>query len=205
MSQIVNESTAVVQIDSSGLQNGNYRTVYVSTTTIPGQLVTVMDATGFLSSPQVILLSTVGTTFSDGSYSTLLTQRYSYVTLVSKDDLTWSHVSESPFPDPKENALYKSLDTVNLTTPALNSRGIVSSAILSGRGVDSKSVFYGNGIVLASTVYVNSYSRFISSSPIDYRFTVNGPEHIYGSTTALGAGSFQGHDFLALLIYSMNL
>ena len=58
MSQIINESTAVVQVDSSGLQNGQTQIIYVSSTTIPGQLVTVIDATGFLSSPQSILIST---------------------------------------------------------------------------------------------------------------------------------------------------
>ena len=191
MSQIINESTTVVQVDSSGLQSGNYTTIYVSTTTVPGQLVTVLDATGFLSSPQTVLLSTVNTRFSDGSYSTLLTQRFSYLTLVSQPANTWSVVSESPFPDPNAAALYKGLDARALTTQSVTTTGFVSSGTTTAQGVVSQSTMAA-GTLMTSTFYVNSLPRFLAASPADYRFTVNGMEHIYGSTTTLGAGSFRG-------------
>jgi len=191
MSRIINESTAVVQIDSSRLQNGDYVTVYVSTTVIPGQLVTILDATGYLSSPQAVLLSTVGTTFSDGSYSTVLNQRFSYISLVSRLDGTWSYANESAFPKPAISSLYKGLDTISLLTPAVSVSGIVSSANTAISSVEGQS-FIDHGYMLTNRLYVNSLSSFISSSPIDYRFTVNGLQHIYGSTTTIGAGSFRG-------------
>lgn len=193
MSRIINESTAVVQVDSSGLQNGNTHIVYISTTTIPGQLVTVIDATGFLSSPQAIVLSTTGgATFSDGSYSTLLQQRFSYVTMVSQDTHTWSIVSESPFQNPSLAALYKSLDATSVISPILKSQGLISSGTAAVRSIEIGSSFSAYGMSMFSTMYVNALSSFISSSPLDARFTVNGPEHIYGSTITIGAGSFRG-------------
>ena len=192
MSRIVNESTAVVQVDSSRLQNGEYMTIYVSTTTIPGQLVTILDATGFLSTPQSILLSTTGgALFSDGAYSTLLTQGFSYVTLVSRNTNTWTYVSESPFPVPNEAATYKSLDGSNVTTSTLINTGSISSMAMALKAVETRSTFSA-ATMLTSTLYINSLSRFISSSPIDYRLTVNGAGHIHGSTTTIGAGSFRG-------------
>ena len=189
MSQIINESTTVVQIDSSGLQGG--KTIYVSSTSVPGQLVTILDVTGFLSSPQTILLSTVGTTFSDGSYSTLLTQRFSYLTMVSQPQNTWSAVSASPFPDPAADALYKGLDAKALTSQRVTTTGFVSSGTLTTQGTVSQSTMTAAAL-MTSTLYVNSLPRFLAASPADYRFTVNGMEHIYGSTTAIGAGSFRG-------------
>ena len=191
MSQIVNESTAVVQIDSSRLQNGNYVTVYVSTTIIPGQLVTVLDATGYLSSPQAVLLSTVGTTFSDGSYSTVINQRFSYVTLVSRVDGTWSYANDSHFPNPTISSIYRGFDAIGLLTSSLSVTSLISSANTFLSTVEAQS-FTARGYMLINRLYVNSLSSFISSSPIDYRFTVNGLEHIYGSTTTIGAGSFRG-------------
>lgn len=192
MSRIINESTAVVQIDSSGLQNGQYTTIYVSTTTIPGQLVTVFDARGFLSSPQSILLSTTGgASFSNGSYSTLLTQRFSYLTLVSQTTDIWAPVSESPFPYPNEAITYKSLDTETLTTSTLRVSEAVSSLAMAVRNIDSDSTL-SVATLLTSTLYINSIARFISSSPLDYRLTINGEGHIHGSTITQGAGSFRG-------------
>jgi len=193
MSRIINESTAVVQVDSSGLQNGDTRIVYISTTTIPGQLVTITDATGFLSSPQAIVLSTTGgAAFSDGSYSTLLQQRFSYLTIVSQDQQNWSVVSESPFQDPSQDALYKILDATSVVSPILKSQGLISSGTAVVRSIEIGSTFSAYGMSMFSTMYVNALSSFISSSPLDARFTVIGPEHIYGSTITMGAGSFRG-------------
>lgn len=185
MSQIINESTSVVQVDSSGLQNGAYTTVYVSTTTIPGQLVTVMDTKGFLSSPQAILLSTIGTHFSDGSFSTLITQKFAYVTLASHNN-SWSIVNQAAFPD--AIASYRAVDARSMATNTLRTSG-VSSVTTTIRSIDTNS--QSANLAAMQILYVNSLSRFLSSSTIDSRFTVNGSEYIEGSTVTTGAGAFR--------------
>ena len=194
MSQIINESTSVVQVDSSRLQNGDTNIVYVSTTTIPGQLVTVIDATGYLSSPQSLLLSTVGnsTFFADGSFSTILNQRFSYVTLVSQDEQTWATVNASHFPDPTDTPTYRVLDAVSLVAPTLQGLGIVSSATVASGVLIIPSTFCSAGPTLISSLYVNALSSFVGVSSADPRMTVIGPERIYGSTVTIGAGSFRG-------------
>jgi sugar lactone lactonase YvrE len=189
MSRIINESTSVVQIDSSGLQGGAYATVYVSTTTIPGQLVTVNDATGFLSSPQTILLSTTGgASFSDGSFSTLLTQGFAYITLVSQDTNTWEKVNTTPFPVPTSSIYYKAVDARTFTSPTLIT-GLLSSGTTSAKYVETGQ--NSGNVTLASTFYVNTLSSFLASSPQDPALTLQGSAHIYGSTITTGAGSFR--------------
>lgn len=190
MSQIINESTSVVQVDSSRLQNGAYATVYVSTTTIPGKLVTVMDTKGFLSSPQTILLSTTGgATFSDGSFSTLITQKYGYITLASKNNTTWSLINRADFPQPTGVASYKAVDARDMVAPNLITLNEISSVTTTIRGIDTQS--NSANATAINILYVNSLSRFLSSSTIDARFTVNGSEYIEGSTITTGAGSFR--------------
>jgi len=191
MSYIVTESTSIIQVDTSGLQNGNYTTVYLSTTTIPGQLVTVMDATGFLSSPQSILLRAVGgATFSNVGTSILLTQRYSYITLVSEGTNIWAPVNQAPFQNPSSLVICKALDAVNVTTQAL-AADLISTASLSLQSIETRSTLNA-GPVVASTLYLNTYSRYVSSSPLDYRFTVNGAAYISAAVNLTGAGFFRG-------------
>jgi len=173
MSRIINESTSVVQIDSSGLQNSDYVTVYVSTTTIPGQLVTVNDATGFLSSPQTILLSTTGgASFRDGSFSTLLTQGFAYITLVSQNTNTWEPVNTTPFPVPTSSIYYKGVDARTFTAPIVMATTL-SSGTTSASAIDTN-VVSGNA-TLTSTFYVNTLSSFLASRPVDPGLTVQGP------------------------------
>ena len=193
MSQIVNESTSVVQIDSSGLQNGQTSIVYVSTTSIPGQLVTIMDATGYTSSPQSILISTQATQFSDGTFSTLIQQRYGYLTLVSQPNNTWTVVNSNSFLNPNLPSFYKGVDAgTQIQTSTFHARTHVSTVRSLLRSMDVLSSFsLVSGSLTASTVYVNGYSSFISSSPIDYRLTVFGSEYISGTVLATGAASFR--------------
>ena len=193
MSQRINESTSVIQVDSSRLQNGQVSLVYVSTTTIPGQLVTVVDATGFTSSPQGILISTTGgALFSDGSFSTLIQQRYGYLTLVSRNTSTWTSVNVNSFPSPAANpVVYKSLDTESLVTGHIRASGLLSTNSMSSILTTATSSATFRSLLYASTLYVNSVPRYISSSPIDVRLTVNGAEYINGLLTATGAGSFR--------------
>lgn len=189
MSRIINESTSVVQIDSSGLQGGAYAIVYLSTTAIPGQLITVNDATGFLSSPQTILLSTTGgASFSDGSFSTLLTQGFAYITLVSQDTHTWEKVNTTPFPLPNESIYYKAVDARTFTTSSMVA-SLLSSGTTSARLVETGQ--NSGNVTLASTFYVNTLSSFLASRPLDPVMTIQGPVHIYGSTITTGAGSFR--------------
>ena len=192
MSQIINESTAVVQVDSSGLQNGQTQIIYVSSTTIPGQLVTVIDATGFLSSPQSILISTTGAaSFQDGSRSTILHHGFSYLTLVSQNQNVWAPVNITAFPEPTQPATYKALDSAVVTTQYVQARGLVSSMATATAILNAQTTLTDRGAALISSLYVNALSSFATFSATDPRLFVVGSEHIYGSTVTIGAGSFR--------------
>lgn len=188
---IINESTSIVQVDSSGLQNGEVSLVYVSSTTIPGQLVTVIDATGFTSSPQAILLSTVGgPLFSDGTWSTSIRQRFGYITLHSETSGTWSFVNTASFSNPTAANSYKSLDsgTVNAYLTEATTVSTTAAAATSLLGTSA----LATDIVYTSTMYVNSVSSFLASRPGDYRMTLIGNEYVSGPLFVTGSASYRG-------------
>ena len=79
----INESTPMIAIKTRPLTSGQSAIVYLSTTSDIGQLTTVFDIDGFLSSPQSILISTVpGVSLVSTGISTIkIQQRFGYVTL----------------------------------------------------------------------------------------------------------------------------
>ena len=190
---IVNESTSVIRIDSSGLQNGQVNVVYISTTTIPGQLVSVVDATGFTSSPQSILLSTVGgASLTDGTSSTTIRQRYGYLTLVSQDSSNWAIINRAAFSNPVAPAAYQSLDAGTVNTYTTNNSGLLSTGTASIGGITVTSDLIGSAASYTSTLYVNAVSSFLATRPNDFRTTVIGNEYISGAlVVAGGATSFR--------------
>lgn len=184
MNPIVNESTSVVQIDTSRLQSGQTSIVYISSTGIPGQLVTITDATGYVSSPQSILLSTVGgVPFSDGSHSTLINQRFGYYTIASQANGRWAPVNVFSFSNTADNT-YGAVDGDTVSTNIMALRGLVSTLGTYSASLNTSSAAI-YGALFASTIYVDSAT---STNP---PFTVDGSELIFGSTVA-GAGSFGG-------------
>ena len=184
MNPIVNESTSVVQIDTSRLQSGQVSLVYISSTGIPGQLVTITDATGYVSSPQGILLSTTGgTLFSDGSYSTIINQRFGYYTIASQANGRWAPVNVFSFSN-TAGQTYRAVDAETVSTNSATLQGLASTlGVYSASLNTSSAAIYGT--LFTSTIYINTSS--LTNPP----FTVGGSELIFGSTVA-GAGSFGG-------------
>ena len=192
MATIINESTSVVQVDSSGLQNGQVNIVYVSTTSVPAQLVTVIDATGFTSSPQAILLSTTGgAEFSDGTSTTSIRQRFGYVTLESEGTTRWSIVNSASFSNPTVANSCKSLNSGIVNTYLAQISGGVSTGTTATRRITGSNGSLTD-TVYASTLYVNSVSSFLASRPGDYTATLVGNEYVSGPVFVTGATSYRG-------------
>ena len=91
-STIVNSNTSIVPVYCRNLIGQHI--VYLSTTAIVGQLITVRDMDGYLSSPQTILISTTEDAFITGGISsTTLQQGFGYATLRSAGNSEWTIVN----------------------------------------------------------------------------------------------------------------
>lgn len=189
---IINESTSVIQINSSGLQNGQTQVVYLSTTTIPGQIVTVTDATGFISSPQSILISSVGGAIVLGNESLFIQQRYGYITLVSRDTTTWIPVNCNSFPTPS-SVTYGAIDSQLIQASTIQAYDLISSQNTFTNSADAFSTAYMYQNVFLSSLNVNSFQRYISTSLTDPRVTNTGDLKLYGSTIGIGTFNVRGN------------
>lgn len=98
-SYIVIASTSVVLIDSSRLTSGGSAIVLISSQMPPGRTITVRDSLGYLSSPQSIIVSTTsGISFMDGTSSLVVSQPYASMSFTSRDAATWNIINTFGFP-----------------------------------------------------------------------------------------------------------
>jgi len=159
MSGIINESTSVVQIYSSG----GSEIVYLSSTTIPGQLVTVVDATGFMSSPNSILIRTVGSVVSPPLQ---ISQRFGYITLVSQTTNSWLPVNCNSFPLTSP-IYYRALDAPLLKTSTLTAYAFISTAnmvdVVSQSGSASVTSLFTNTMYVNTPISTTTNPRIITS------------------------------------------
>jgi hypothetical protein len=72
---LVNSNTSVVGIKTNTLLTGEYALVYLPPTDNVGQLITIRDTFGYLSTPQRIIVSTIGGATITGGAHTLQIQQ----------------------------------------------------------------------------------------------------------------------------------
>ena len=139
---------------------------YISSSTVPGRIATIRDATGYVSTGNFILLSTTKNVyFADGSSTLSITQPFGFVSFSSRSTNQWSVLNTFAFPDPLGTSYVSNLNVINsvnssnisvnsissssITTRYLSSLQIHTSSILTGslqlRGVTS------NGLITTNT------------------------------------------------------
>jgi hypothetical protein len=101
---LVNSNTSVVPIKTNTLSTGEYALVYLPPTENVGQLITIRDTFGYLSTPQSIIVSTTGGAYITGDLRRLkIQQGYGYITLRSETQIRWSIVDQNFFSSPTES------------------------------------------------------------------------------------------------------
>ena len=182
MNGIINESSSVIRV------NNNSRLVYLSSTTTPGQLVTIVDITGVRSPTNQITVSTVGPISAPPLF---IQQGYGYITLFSVNSNTWVPVNCNSFPTPS-SVSYLALDSQTVRTSSITAYSYVSSinTITVRTDVSVSSVTDGIGYI--NNLYINNYQQYISTSVTDPKLVNIGLFEQYGSTQALGALNVRG-------------
>ena len=128
----VNQSTTLVQIDTSVLSNSPH-VVLLSNLNSPGSLITIRDTYGGASPSNTILVSTTnGVTFINGggALSNLYTinQPYGFLTVTPKTSNIWGVTNTFAFPDSSQVA---NLNAINVSSMNISSIGYIQNAIIS--------------------------------------------------------------------------
>jgi hypothetical protein len=205
----INESTSVIAIKTRPLTSGQTAIVYLSSTSDIGQLATVCDIQGFLSSPQSILISTTpGVSLTNFTSSLRMQQKFGYITLRSNTSNRWSVVDENAFRDPSQTYVtsgiqFSSIQTSNLSISSRTHVSTTTSQVFSAQSFETiGSLFISSIGSSTSTFLMNSFSNtsnWLIQSSISFRQAVttlssvstNGTIYVQNSLTV-------GESFTAL-------
>lgn len=188
----VNSNTSVIPILSRQLVSPAI--VYVPSTAILGQLITVKDADGYISSPQSIIVSTLNPAlFTGGLSSIAIKQGYGYITLRAVSSNEWSILDENAFADPLQSYAIK-----GLATESINSVNSVIDTI-SSTGSLFGNTYVGSTLQLLGPLFVNSM-QINSTTAYSDTYTQNGSLYTLSnidnySSLIAQQGAFQGSVF----------
>ena len=109
---IVTSSTSIVLIDSSQISEDSYALVYLSNVDYPGTVITIRDYIGQAGpTKQIVLSTTEGLQFQDGSFSTLINQPFGFVTVSSAPPSTWQLLNSYAFANISQAAYVRNFNT----------------------------------------------------------------------------------------------
>ena len=161
---IVNASTSVVLVDSSILGTGDNAIVYLSSTTTPGQIVSVRDSVGYLSSPQSILVSTTsGIRFTDGTSSIQISQPYASLSFSAQTGTSWNIVNSFGFPLFDTIANVRALTASTLVGQAVNIGGALSTTGVAADSIVVQSTAQVGQSMYTSTLVVGATPPFVTT------------------------------------------
>ena len=148
--------------------------VYLSSVGYPGHIVTIKDLTGVASQGDPIVVSTTnGVFFADGSISTLLVDPFSYLTVSSKTPTTWQILNNIGYFTTLSNAFVNTLTAGNAYTNVVSTvEETVSSATIQTVNVTQSLELLGNVDILGN-ITVNGVVDLFSTLSVkeDIRFS----------------------------------
>lgn len=158
---LINSNTSVVPIHSQNLSTGEFSRVYLTSTTNIGQVITIRDMEGYLSTPQAIQISTVAGTRITGGISTLrIQQGYGYITLRAIGTNEWCPIDENAFRDPANVYSIRGITygAINVVKTAFIKTYVSSTGSIAGIELQTSS-FQTIGPFFISSLSVNNYPR----------------------------------------------
>lgn len=207
MSYTVNASTSVVLVDSTAIGPGQAAVVYLSSQVPPGRTVTIRDSAGYLSSPQSIIVSTTtGVQFADGTSSIQFTQPFGSVTVSSRGATSWNLLNTFGFPLFNTVANVNTLTASTLVGDALQVGGTLSTNGIQARTLRASSTSQVEGPLFASTLVVGTlpniqipyetipgYSAYVMGNAYtDSNVTILGNLSVASGATFVSSATFQG-------------
>lgn len=184
----VTPSTSIIRI--STLQSP-YTLVLLSSINYPGHLVTIKDVTGNpeIAFKPILISTTQGITFLNGTFSTLITQTNESMTFSSRDSNSWEQLNTVGFLASLSTAVLNTLTTTNIyslytssileNASSFNTNFITATNSVNFQGdsiVGGDLIVRGN-VNLFSTIFIKQNVSSLSS------FYVSGPTVFASSLT----------------------
>ena len=110
---VVNQSTSVVQVDTSTLVYPDSAVVLLSSITAPGTIITIRDITGYASiNRRIVVSTTVGVHYLDGPGCNVynINQPYGFLTVTPRTSNVWAVINTFAFPDQAAHPSVEGID-----------------------------------------------------------------------------------------------
>jgi microcystin-dependent protein len=193
----VNQSTSLVQVDTSQLVADQSAVVLLSSITSPGLLVTIRDFTGNAGSNIKIVVSTTqGLHFLDdvNKFSYTINQPYGFLTVTPKTPQIWAVLNTFAFPPENSAAIIQTITATNIYVSSIYGSSIQTNY---GSAVNMSvfSSIYTNSLTIGSTLTVKDFTYFgggistIGSAVFFSSVQIQGGLSVF-SSVALGSSLF---------------
>jgi hypothetical protein len=203
----VTNNTSVIFANTTAMPVNSYVLVYLSNATgyNRGKAITIRDSTGnldFFSTKQLVVSTTAGAMFGDGTNRFTITQPYGFLTTVVQDAATWYIANSSGFADGSntyspQNLTVSTITANNVFIRNLNAEGLlyVNSNLFTST-VFSRGFYIGDP---ARALYSTNVQNLINSNwfYIDGNLYNTGNFHSEGSALIDGALTVQGRAYFS--------
>ena len=156
----ITDTVSLILLDTSKGSNitpgvtNNFIT-YISSSTVPGRIATVRDATGYVSTGNFILLSTTKNVFfADGSSTLSITQPFGFVSFSSRSTNQWSVLNTFAFPDPLGTSYVSNVNVINSVNTSNISVNSISSGSITINSIRGSSI--STNSISTSSIWTNS-------------------------------------------------
>ena len=171
----ITDTVSLILLDTSKGSNitpgvtNNFIT-YISSSTVPGRIATIRDATGYVSTGNFILLSTTKNVyFADGSSTLSITQPFGFVSFSSRSTNQWSVLNTFAFPDPLGTSYVSNVNVMNSVNTSNISVNNISSGSITINSIRGSSI--STNSISTSSIWTNSISTInISTNGIRANF-----------------------------------
>lgn len=187
----VTGSTSVVLVNSLGPPN---TVVLLSSIQYPGHIVGIRDTTGSneITSNPIVVSTTQGLKFYDGTFSTLIAQPNGSVVVSSKDTKTWQLLNTAGFFTSLSNAY---LNTLTSQFSYINQVSTIEETVSTSfvKYIDiTNTIFLAGNTQIIGDIVVNGPVTFLSSMTVDKTLSLSSFFSVQGDFVTASSLTIQG-------------
>jgi hypothetical protein len=189
---IVDSNTSVVLLNTQTLTDNQDIVVLLSTSTLPGRIVSVRDTTGNMTPIRRIVISTmIGTQYFNTNYpsSVVINQPFGFITVTNRDPYTWVLQNTFAFPAEQSVADVQGVNANYILTSTMTSSNWINTNTLYATSTVSTNYVNTTDVLATGNLYVGPY---LSSAS---RFQAKGSAVFTGNVAAWSTIS-TGQDIL---------
>lgn len=168
----VTASTSVVLVNSLTSPN---TVVLLSSIQYPGHIVGIRDGTGssLINIQPIVVSTTNGLTFYDGTFSTLITQPYGSLSVSSKDSNTWQILNTAGYFTSLSNAYLSTLQSQNSFIQIFSSIVDRVSTGVIGQIDITNTIFLAGNTEIIGDIVVNGAVDFFSTLQVNNQLSLS--------------------------------